>query len=141
VGPARISFLPAASVNAQLSQTLTVTLYAENVRDMTQAAARLQFDPKILRVTNIVAADLPQRDGSQVQPAKNILNDQGTAEVSFARPQGSQAISGSGGLFSIVLQAVGRGNTSLTVSGVTVGSSSGAPAAVGTPPPLVVNVQ
>jgi len=128
-------------VDAQLSQTVTVTLYAENVRDMAQAAAKLQFDPKILRITNIVAADLPQRDGSQIQPAKNILNDTGVAEVSFARPPGAAAVSGSGGLFSVVLQAVGRGNTSLTVSSVTMGNGSGVPIGVGTPAPLVVNVQ
>ena len=140
-GAARVSFLPGSSVTTQLSQSITVTIYAENVKDLVQASAKLQFDPRILRISNIVAADLPQRDGVQVQPARNILNDSGTAEVSFARAPGAPGVSGAGGLFSIILQAVGRGNTSITVPGLTLGAANGTPIAVGAPPPLVVNVQ
>ena len=140
-GAARVSFLPGSSVTTQLSQSITVTIYAENVKDLVQASAKLQFDPRILRISNIVAADLPQRDGVQVQPARNILNDSGTAEVSFARAPGAPGVSGAGGLFSIILQAVGRGNTSITVPGLTLGAANGTPFAVGAPPPLVVNVQ
>ncbi len=140
-GMAKISFLPGNAVNTQLSQSITVTIYADNVKDMVQAAAKLQFDPRILRITNIVAADLPQRDGVQVQPAKNILNDSGTAEVSFARAPGSPGVSGAGGLFSIVLQAVGRGNTSITVPSLTLAAATGLAIPAGAPPPLVVNVQ
>lgn len=140
-GMAKISFLPGTAVNTQLSQSITVTIYAENVKDMVQAAAKLQFDPRILRITNIVAADLPQRDGVQVQPAKNILNDSGTAEVSFARVPGSPGVSGAGGLFSIVLQAVGRGNTSITVPSLTMAAATGLAIPAAAPPPLVVNVQ
>jgi general secretion pathway protein D len=137
-GSARLSFLPGNSVDAQLGQPVTVTVYAENVKDMVNAAAKLQFDPKILRVTNIVAGDLPQRGGVSVQPSQNILNDSGQAEVSLSRETG---VSGSGGLFSIVLQAVGRGNTMLNVSGVSMRGANGQPVPSNTPPALAVNVK
>jgi general secretion pathway protein D len=137
-GFARLSFLPGSSVDTQLSQSVTVTVYAENVKDMVNAAAKLQFDPKILRVTNIVAGDLPQRGGGSVQPVQNILNDSGQAEVSLSR---DTAVSGSGGLFSIVLQAVGRGNTTLSLSGVTMRGANGQPVPSNTPPALAVNVK
>jgi general secretion pathway protein D len=137
-GFARLSFLPGNSVDTQLSQSITVTIYAENVKDLTEAVARLQFDPKILRVNNIVAGDLPQRGGVTVQPSKNILNDAGQAEVSFSRETG---VSGSGGLFSIILQAVGRGNTMLTLSGVSMRGMNGQSIPSNVPPALVVNVK
>ncbi len=140
-GMANIRFLPGASVNTQLSESITVTLYAENVKDMVQAAAKLQFDPKILRITNIVTADLPQRDGNQVQPSRNILNDSGTAEASFSRAPGKPGVSGAGGLFSIVLQAVGRGNTTINVPSLTMAGANGLVIPTSAPPPLVVNVQ
>ncbi|MES1260531.1 MAG: hypothetical protein ABUS49_02255, partial [Acidobacteriota bacterium] len=137
-GFARVSFLPGNSVDTQLNQTVTVTLYAENVRDMMEAVAKLQFDPKILRVNNIVTGDLAQRGGAPAAPSKNILNDSGQAEASFSRASG---VSGSGGLFSVVLQAVGRGNTTLTLSGVTMKGAGGQAIPSNVPPALVVNVR
>ncbi|MEP6714574.1 MAG: secretin N-terminal domain-containing protein [Terriglobia bacterium] len=139
-GPARISFLPGDTVNTQLSQAVTVTMYAENVADMVAATAHLQYDPRILRINNIMAGDLPQKNGAALTPAKNILNDSGQADMSITRgPEGG--VSGAGGLFSIVFQAVGRGNTTVNVSGVSLSSSTGQPIPSNTPPPLTVNVQ
>ena len=140
-GPARISFLPPNGVDTQLSQQVTVSLYAENVSDLVSAAAHLQFDPRIVRITNIVAGDLPQKNGAQLQPAKNILNDTGTADASVSRGPNSGGVSGSGNLLSITLQAVGRGTTSIAVSGVALTASTGQPIASNTPPVLVVNVR
>jgi hypothetical protein len=57
----------------------------------------------------------------------------------LSRPPGEGA-SGSGGVFTIVFQAVGRGNTSVSVSSVSMNSHAG-PIASNTPPPLVVNVE
>jgi len=140
-GPARVSFLPANAVDTQLSQAFTVTLYAENVRDLISAGGHLQYDPRILRITNITAGDLPQKNGSALQPSKNILNDTGTADFSLLRAPNEGGASGSGNLFSIVFQAVGRGNTSLTLSGVSLGGVGGQPIPSNTPPALAVNVR
>jgi hypothetical protein len=140
-GPARVSFLPANSVDTQLSQAFTVQLYAENVRDLTTAAGHLQYDPRILRITDIKAGDLPQKNGSVLQPSKNILNDAGTADFSISRGPNDGGASGSGNLFSIVFQAVGRGNTSVAVSGVSLAGVNGQAINSNSPPALAVNVR
>jgi len=49
--------------------------------------------------------------------------------------------SGAGDLFSIVFQAVGRGNTSVKLSGMSLSNPAGQPIASNTPPELVVNVR
>jgi hypothetical protein len=144
-GPARISFLP-GNVDTQLSQTVNVTIYAENVTNLASAAAHLQYDPKILHINNVVAADLIQKNGAPLQPSKNILNDAGQADLTVSRTPKDGAASGSGGLFTIVFQAVGRGNTSVTVSGVTLTAASGGagpgPRIDSTMPPVLnVNVR
>jgi hypothetical protein len=116
------------------------------VADLVSAAAHLQYDPKILRINNIVAGDLPQKNVAPLQPSRNILNDSGQADVSVSRAPADGGASGSGGLFTIVFQAVGRGNTSVTVSGIALNGAA-ANAAPGqripsnTPPPLTVNVK
>ncbi|HVW86270.1 MAG TPA: secretin N-terminal domain-containing protein [Bryobacteraceae bacterium] len=140
-GPARVSFLPGASVDTQLNQPVTVSLYAENVSDLISAAAHLQYDPRILRINNILAGDLPQKNGTQLQPSKNILNDTGAADVSVSRGPNSGGVSGSGNLFTIVFQPVGRGNTSVSVSGFSLRGSTGQPIQSNTPTALSVNVR
>lgn len=110
---------------------------------MTAAAAQLRFDPKILRINNIVAGDLPLRGmpaGPALEPSKNILNDSGMADMSINRGPAA-AVSGGGGLFTVVFQAVGRGNTTVSVSSVSLTGAGGQPIAANQPPPLVVNVR
>src|SRR6185312_14282532 len=105
-GPARVSFLP-STIDTQLSSAVTVTLYADNVTDLISAAAQLRYDPRILRINNIVAGDLPQRNIAAMEPSKNILNDSGQADMSVSRGPNDGGISGAGGLFTVVFQAVG----------------------------------
>jgi len=140
-GSARVTFQP-GTVDSQLSSTVTVTLYGENITDLNSAAAQLRYDPRILRVNNIVAGDLPQRGvaaNALTEPSKNILNDTGQADVSIDR-NGRGGISGAGGLFTVTFQAVGRGNTTVSVS-PTLKTTNGQTITVTPPPPLVVNVK
>ncbi len=142
-GTARISFQPAA-LDAQLSSTVTVTLYGDNITDLTSAAAQLKYDPRILRINNIVAGDLPQRgiaQAARAEPSKNILNDSGQADMGVSRGPGGGGISGSGGLFTVVFQAVGRGTTNVSVSSAALTASTGRAIVVAPPPPLAVNVK
>src|SRR6185437_12868374 len=139
-GPARISFLPGV-VTTSVNGAVTVNLYAENVNDLLSASAHLQFDPKILRITNIGVGNLAQRNTWQLQPSQNILNEVGSADVSVSRTPGTPGISGSGGLFSITFQAIGAGNTSVVVSNVTLNSSTSQPIPSNLPAPLTVTVK
>jgi general secretion pathway protein D len=139
-GPARISFVPGA-LDAQLNSTLTVTLYGDNVNNLTAAAAQLKFDPKILRINNIVAGDLPQRNVGPMEPSKNILNDSGTADMSVSRGPNDGGISGAGAIFTVVFQAVGRGNSTISVGTMRLTGASGQPIAATVPAPLAVNVR
>jgi general secretion pathway protein D len=139
-GQARVSFLP-ATLDTQLSSAITVTLYGDNITDMISAAAKLSYDPKILRINNIVAGDLPQRNTGPMEPSKNILNDNGTADMSVSRGPNDGGISGAGGLFTVVFQAVGRGTTNVSVASVGLTASTGKPINATAPTPLVVNVR
>lgn len=141
-GPVRISFLP-ATAETQLNSTITVTLVGDNINNMVAAAAQLRYDPRILRINNIVAGDLMQRGlaaNARTEPSKNILNDTGQADMSVSRGTGG-AVSGMGGLFTVVFQAVGRGNTAVSVSSVTVTPLGGQPVVANAPRPLVINVK
>jgi hypothetical protein len=143
-GAARISFRP-ASLNTQLNTAVTATIYAENVTNLQSAAAQIRFDPAILRVNNILLGDLTQKNAPALMPTKNILNDTGVADMSVTRGTAEGPASGSGVLFTVVFQAVGRGNTNVTVTSSSITGATGAGAGgqaqqVAPPPPLIVNV-
>ncbi len=127
-----------------MNSSVTVTIYGDNINDMASVAAQLKYDPKILRINNIAAGDLPQRNVAQaarLEPSKNILNDTGQADVSLSRGPTGGGISGGGGLFTVVFQAVGRGSTNVTLSSVGLKTPAGRTLNATMPPPLVVNVK
>jgi hypothetical protein len=130
--PAAISFLP-AQATADLGSALTVTLRAENVTDLKSVLAQLKYDPKILRVNNIYAADLIQQTGPPLTPSKNILNDSGDATVTLARDAGAPGVSGSGGLMTIVFQAVGKGTTTVALQQLNLKAAGDRPIPANTP--------
>lgn len=137
-GPARVSFRP-ATANTQLGSTVTVTLYADNVAGMANATAQIRFDPSILRINDIISGDLATRNAPSVVPTKNILNDSGVADMGVARAGAEGPVSGSGGLFTVIFQAVGRGSTNVTVTNSSMTGAAGA-LQVAPPPALAINV-
>jgi hypothetical protein len=138
-GPARVALQPATS-NVPLNSAVTMTINAENVMNLADVAAQLQYDPKILRVANITAGELPGRNSAPLEVSKSVLDDAGRADMRLSRGPNGGTISGSGSLFTVVFQAIGRGNTSVTLNSVGIRNAMG-PVAATTPPPASVSVQ
>ncbi len=127
-----LSFLP-AQLETPLSGAATVTLRVANITDLSAINAQLKFDPKILRINNIVAGDLIQQTGPPLSPSKNILNDVGEALISVARDPKGPGVSGTGGLVTITFQAIGRGSTTVTLPQLMLKNSPGQQVATNTP--------
>jgi general secretion pathway protein D len=138
-GPARVALQPAASTIA-LNSAVTMTINAENVVNLADVTAQLQYDPKILRVANIVAGELPGRNSAPLEVSKTILDDTGRADMRMSRGPTGGTVSGSGSLFTVVFQAIGRGNTAVTLNSVGIRNASG-PVAASMPAPASVVVQ
>ncbi len=133
-------FFPQPQIEGQLSSVVTVPIEADNMTDLGSFQAQLKFDPKILRINGVIAGDLLQRDNQTLEPTKNILNDSGEATLSLARATGLPGVTGSGGLITIVFQAVGRGTTNIVLPQLVLKDSTGKPIATQAPA-LTVNVK
>jgi general secretion pathway protein D len=138
-GTARVHFSP-AQVDTSVSSSITVALTLDEGKDVTGAPLEIQFDPKILRLNDIVRGDFFSRDGQQPLFAKNILNDTGTASIQLNRMAGTPGVTGSGVLVTLNFQAVSKGTTAVTISNLSVKNSQGQAIASGTPR-LSVNVK
>lgn len=137
-GPAHVMLQPATSI-AALNSAVTMTINAENVVNLADVSAQLQYDPKILRVVNIVAGELPGRNSAPLEVSKTVLDDVGRADMRMSRGSNGGTISGSGSLFTVVFQAIGRGNTSVKLNSVEIKNAAG-PVAATTPTPASVDV-
>jgi general secretion pathway protein D len=134
-----IGFMP-QSVEAQVSGAVTVTLLLSGGQDIFAAPMQIQFDPKVLHLTDVTRGNLLSLDGQQVVFTKNIMNDQGMATVQMNRFPGTPGVNGSGTLVTLTFQAVGRGATTVTVPNLTVRDSQGN--AIGSANPVMtVNVR
>ena len=123
---ARVMFVP-AQASAQLNGTITVSLMVENAADLASTPMLVRFDPKVLRLNDVVRGNLLTSDGQQVAFSKNVLNDTGEATVNVSRFPTTGGVSGSGSLVTLVFQAVGRGETVVTAPQLTLRNSQSQP--------------
>jgi len=112
--PVAVSFSPARA-EGQLGSAITVTMQVENANDLFTAPFKINFDPKILHLNDVIAGSLLTSDGKQILPlSKNILNDTGEASVALTRVPGAGGVSGSGTLVTFVFQAVAKGTSTVS---------------------------
>jgi len=128
----RVTFVP-AQASAQVNGTITVSLMVENANDLASTPMQIRFDPKILRLNDVVRGNLLASDGQQVAFSKNVMNDTGEATVSASRFPSTGGVSGSGSVMTFVFQAVGRGDTVIAVPQLTLRNSQSQPILTATP--------
>lgn len=111
-GNAEVSFVP-GQLSTLVGGNITMSLVMKNAANVFAAPLQIKFDPKVLRMTDVVNGDLI--GGQQVTFTKNIHNDTGVADVNLSRAPGSGGVSGSGTVVTLRFQAVGRGVATVSV--------------------------
>ena len=81
----------------------------------------------------MVRGNLLASDGQQVAFSKNIINDTGEATVNVSRFPTTGGVSGSGSILTLVFQAVGHGETVVTVPSLVLRNSKSQPILSATP--------
>jgi general secretion pathway protein D len=127
-------------VDTTLSAGITVAVAVDGVADVSSAPIQIQFDPRIIRLNNVLVGDFLTQGGSPPGFTQNILNDTGTATIQLTRLPGTPGASGTGVLVNLNFQAVGRGTANVTMPNLTLLNSQGQVVARGTPQ-LTVNVK
>ena len=127
-----VAFVP-ARVESVAGANIELSLVLENATDLAAAPMQIRFDPKVLRMTDVVKGELMGIDGQQVIYTKNILNDTGTVTINLNRMPGTGGVNGSGRLVTMMFQAVGSGVTTISVPQFTARNSQGQPLVTGSP--------
>jgi general secretion pathway protein D len=138
-GTATVNFVP-PQVDTLLGGPFTANLVMQNATDLFAAPMQIKFDPKVLRLDDVVQGSLLSSDGQQVTFTKNILNDTGEATVALNRFTGNGGVTGSGTLVTLSFTTVGRGSTNVSIPGFAPANSQGQ-ALSSSSPLLTVNVR
>jgi general secretion pathway protein D len=137
--PTALHFVP-GQIDSTPSGTFTVAVAVDNAHDVTSAQLQLQFDPKVLRLNDVVRGGLMAVDGQQPVPIKNVMNDAGTATVELVRQPGTPGVTASGNLFMLHFQAVAKGTVTVTAKSLVLRNSQGQIVSQSSPE-LTVNVK
>jgi general secretion pathway protein D len=135
----KLSFTPSVA-QAALSAPVVVVLQADGVTDLAAVPLKIKWDPKVLRLNTVTAANLFSQDGQVNPPSLDIRNDAGEASIEISRVTGAAGVNGSGPLMQFTFMAVGKGSSSITVTDVNPRNSKQQPIAV-TAPTVAVTVQ
>jgi hypothetical protein len=138
-GPLSVAFTP-AQTEVAVGSPVQASIQVNNVSDLAAVQLALKFDPKVLHISNLISGDLIKRNGPELIPSRNVLNDSGDAAVGISRDPASGGITGSGAVLTIVFQAVAKGTTTVTLPQFTMTGSAGQSIAA-TAPMLTITVK
>ena len=130
-----------ATFEASANGTFSAALVFDSGADIVAAQPlQIQYNPKVLQLTNISAGDLFSKDGVAPVFSRNIQNDQGLATVEIGRQAGATGVNAPGTLLTFSFKAIAPGATTVSVLNLTVRNSQAR--AIGTShPQLAVTVK
>ncbi|MGA2147368.1 MAG: cohesin domain-containing protein [Bryobacteraceae bacterium] len=131
-GSARVYFTP-AQADVAVGASLSVALNLDNATDAANAPMFVQFDPKVLKLTDVEPGNLIGA-GPQVVFNKTIHNESGQAAIQLSRQSGAPAPSAtSGTLVTLVFQPLAAGSATVTIPSLAVRDSQGKVIATASP--------
>lgn len=131
-GNARVVFSP-AQMDTRVGAPINIGVMLDSGTDVASAPLTIRWDPKVLKLNDVLRGDFLASDGQQPVFTKNILNDNGIATIQLNRQPGTPGVNGGGVLVTLQFQAVGRGNTVVNLQNLMVRNSQGIPIATGAP--------
>jgi general secretion pathway protein D len=136
---ASVNFVPAQE-STIMGQSFNVNLVMANATDLFSAPLQIKFDPKFLKLNDVVQGNLMSSDGQQVTFTKNIQNDTGEADITLNRLPGTGGVTGSGMLVTLSFTTLGRGSSTVSAPAFSPSNSQGQPIS-NSSPLLSVNIQ
>ena len=129
-----------SQITKTMGDSFTLTLQVENARDVVSAPVMLQYDPKVLALSDVAAGKFWSGDGEEPLLIKNVQNESGMASVRLARKPGSAAVAGNGTLLTVTLKALAAGTATFSAQNITLANVQNQTVGSGSPK-LTVNIK
>ena len=129
-----------ANPQVGVGETVAVNVFVDNANQLFGLPLRFGFDPKLVRLADIVKGTFLQGDGQDLIFSKNIRNEVGQAAINTSRFPGTGGVDGAGLVVTLTIEGVARGEMTLRVSPAGSRDATGQPVRIA-PAQLSVNVR
>ncbi len=113
--PASFLFDP-PTIQAVKGNTFVVNLLLSGAQNVHAVPVRLDYNPKMLQLVNVVNGGFLSQDGQIVTLAHREDEMKGESTITASRPSGAGGVSGQGAVVTITFQAKADGQTPLTIT-------------------------
>jgi general secretion pathway protein D len=139
---AGVMFAP-PQAQTQVGGTVSINFVVNNATDFFSAPLTFTFDPKVVRLSDVIRGNALSSPNLPPAFTKNIQNDTGTASVSLSRGFGMSGVAGNGILVTLVFQGVAPGTSPVTLPQVLLRNSKADPIPLqsDTPPQATITVR
>ncbi len=113
--PPTLRFDP-AEPQIGVGETVAINIYVDDANQLFGLPLRFGFDPKLVRIADIVKGTFLQGDGQDLIFSRNIRNEVGQAAVNISRFPGTGGVDGAGLVVTVNLEGIAAGEMAFRVS-------------------------
>lgn len=122
------------SVKGAVNAPVLLVLQVDKVTDLRDAPMRVQYDPKMLKLTSVVRGNALSPDGQELSFNQTIAQERGEANITMSRPANAGGVSSTGPLLLLQFEALGKGTSQVKIQDMNLRDSKNQPIAVTVPP-------
>lgn len=112
--PARIWLAP-ENINLKVGEQASIDLNAENVKDLFSVPLLLQYDPEMISIEDVHHGGFLSEGDQAVALVESVDKEHGQAMISATRQPNTAGVSGNGTLLSVVVRAVRKGSSKVSI--------------------------
>jgi len=112
--PARIWLAP-ENINLKVGEQASIDLNAENVKDLFSVPLLLQYDPEMISIEDVHHGGFLSEGDQAVALVESVDKEHGQAMISATRQPNTAGVSGHGTLLSVVVRAVRKGSSKVSI--------------------------
>jgi general secretion pathway protein D len=111
---ARIRLAP-ENINLKVGEEASIDVNAENVKDLFSVPLLLQYDPQMISIEEVHHGGFLSEGNQAVALVERVDKEHGQAIISAARQPNTAGVSGNGTLLSVVVRAIGKGSSKVSI--------------------------
>src|SRR5215470_2164015 len=112
--PARIRLAP-ENIDLKVGQEASIDVNVENVKDLFSVPLLLQYDPHVISIEEVHHGGFLSEGNQAVALVERVDKEHGQAIISATRQPNTAGVSGNGTLLSVVVRAMGKGSSSVSI--------------------------
>lgn len=118
-------FLNPSSFEIPQGREFRISVNLRSQEEVGNFSITLSFNPQVLSLKNVIQGGFISQLGEAPPFLKDIDNDSGSCTIGFSSPEVGKGVKGTGRVATLVFESKGKGESAVSVSGVSANSPGG----------------